>query len=104
MDPEDRAARVELLELLPLPSSLPEAEFPADSMGGRCLDAWRYRWGQRIGDLWLYVPLPPGARAADVEVEVHTFRLGVRVCGVPLHDGPLWCVEETHGCNIPRAN
>ena len=97
------AARRELLAIIPPPSRLPEHEFPADSMGGRCLDAWRYRWGQRIGDAWLFVPLPPGATVADVDVAFGTFKLGVSLCGVPLYDGPLWNCDETRGVDVDTA-
>ena len=92
-----------LRDALPLPSELPELEFPADSMGGRCLDSWRYRWGQRIGDLWLFVPLPPGATASDVTVTVGTAKLAIQICGATLHEGPLWCADETRGVNVDTA-
>jgi acyl transferase domain-containing protein len=97
------AAARALRDALPLPSSLPELDFPADSMGGRCLDAWRYRWGQRLGDLWLYVPLPAGTEAKDVRVDVHRARLSVEIRGVVLHAGALWNAGETHGVDVDAA-
>ena len=72
-------------------------------MGGRCLDAWRYRWGQRLGDLWLYVPLPAGTEAKDVRVDVHRARLSVEIRGVVLHAGALWNAGETHGVDVDAA-
>ena len=96
------ASRV-LRDALPLPSLLPEPDFPSDSMGDRFLDAWRYRWGQRLGDLWLYVPLSPDTAVRDVRVEVHTGRLSVEVGGVALYAGKLWNVPETHGVAVDAA-
>ena len=98
-----RDARLRLFDTIPLPSTLEEAEFPADSMGGRCLDSWRYRWGQRIGDAWLYVALPAGATVHDVDVQFNTLRLRVTICGVDLHAGALWATDETRGIDIDTA-
>ena len=102
-DAETREARVQLLAIIPKPSLLPEHEFPADSMGGRCLDAWRYRWGQRIGDAWLFVPLPRAATVHDVDVKFGTFKLGVSICGVPFYDAKLWNTAETRGIDVDTA-
>ena len=36
-------------------SWLPEYSYPSDHCGGRVMDKWGYRWGQRMGELWLWL-------------------------------------------------
>ena len=90
-------ARRRLLSLLPPPSLLPEAEFPSIAMGGRCLDKWGYRWGQRSGDLWFFVVLPEGTDVSNINVDFRASSIEVSISGVSLNDGLLWNVEDRRG-------
>jgi len=92
-----------LLAAIPKPSSLPEREFPATSTGGRCMDKWGYRWGQRDTDLWLYMLLPAGFDATDLDVKFHTGRVGLFFRDVPLYDGALWNTEERKGIDVDAS-
>ena len=101
------AAARALRDALPLPSSLRELDFPADSAGGRCLDAWRYR-GQRP-DTRL-VPLPAGTEAKDVRVDVHRSAAERRNTGRRPPAGALWAagsrrvdVDAAAGRRAPRV-
>ena len=49
-------------------SWLPEYSYPSDHCGGRVMDKWGYRWGQRMGELWLWAILPADVIAQDVSV------------------------------------
>ncbi|KAJ8602957.1 hypothetical protein CTAYLR_001555 [Chrysophaeum taylorii] len=96
-------ARRGLIDAMPEPSLLPEDAFPSDSMGGRCLDKWRYRWGQRANDLWLYMPLPSGLTSKEVRVKFNVTRVGVFFRDVALYDGALWNVDERKGIDVQTA-
>ena len=64
------------------------------------MDKWGYRWGQRMGELWLWAILPADVIAQDVSVEFHVTRMAIRYGDQVLHDGPLGFVKDTEGLNI----
>ncbi|KAJ1454805.1 hypothetical protein M885DRAFT_617659 [Pelagophyceae sp. CCMP2097] len=106
--PQVFLAQAHVVAAMPAPSRLPEASFPSATLGGRCLDAWRYKWGQRSGDLWLYVPLPPKvvalAAGADlVQVDVSNQALTITVAGVQLLTGKFWHADATKGIDADSA-
>ena len=84
-------------------SWLPEYSYPSDHCGGRVMDKWGYRWGQRMDELWLWAILPADVIAQDVSVEFHVTRMAIRYGDRVFHDGPLGCVNDTGGLNIDEC-
>lgn len=82
------------------PSWLDEYSYPSEHCGGRILDKWGYRWGQRIDELWLWAILPDGVLARDVVVEFHVSSLLIRFGGAVFHEGRLSNVDETEGLDL----
>lgn len=97
------AAQRALLAAVPKPSMLPEDAFPSESLGGRCLDKWGYRWGQRSNDLWLYMMIPPECSVSDVNVKFSPHRIGIFFREVALYDCMLWNFDERQGIDQDTA-
>lgn len=70
------APDISLLSLLggSAPSRLVDG---AQCRGGAVLDAHGYGWGQSLNEVWIRVPVPPGARVAHVTVDVRPRKLTV---------------------------
>ncbi|KAJ8607069.1 hypothetical protein CTAYLR_009904 [Chrysophaeum taylorii] len=60
------------------PSRLPDDD-DASTRGGAALDDYGYRWGQSLSELWVRLPLPPGATKAHVDCLLKPRRLHLAV-------------------------
>jgi CS domain len=56
---------------------------------GNGLDLEKYSWTQTLGDLTLVIPVPPGTRGRDCQVDMKAKHLTAGVKGAPVLDGPL---------------